>query len=201
MYNILIMKLTVQEAYDKINNFSILNIEHEHIDNKGAMGHVLEKLLGLKLGSDRLDLRDGELKTFHYNERNAVKEDFRITSVWNLDEIKEKLDCLLVVGASCPNNQIVFVKIVKPLENPFFLKQLEIEVPFIMEKGPMNCSQKDTNVFIAKTQGKGGDAPKTRSLYISRPWAHALLHGVYPAGARKGKHLVPEFELSFKKIN
>jgi hypothetical protein len=189
--------MKIEEAYNKIKKFSTLNTEHEHINNKGSMGHVLEKALGLNLNSNLMDFEDGELKTFHYNERNEVKEDFRITSRWNLDEIKMKLEQLLVVGANL-NNQIEFMKIVRPLENIFFLEQLEIEVPFIIEKGPMNCSQADTNVFIAKTQGRGGGAPKERSLYISRPWAHALFHGVYPKRARKGKHLVAEFELSLK---
>lgn len=195
MYNIC---MKIEEAYNKIKKFSTLNTEHEHINNKGSMGHVLEKALGLNLNSNLMDLEDGEIKTFHYNERNEVKEDFRISSRWNLNEIKEKLNNLLVVGADL-NNEIKFLKILRPLENIFFLKQLEIEVPFIIEKGPMNCSQSYTNVFIAKTQSKGGEGvPKKRSLYISRPWAHALFHGAYPKRARKGKHLVAEFELSLK---
>jgi len=190
--------MKIEEAYNKIKKVSTLNIEHEHINNKGSMGHVLEKTLGLNLNSNLMDLEDGEIKTFHYNERNEVKEDFRISSRWNLNEIKEKLNCLLVVGADL-NNEIIFAEIVRPLENTFFLKQFEIEVPFIIEKGPMNCSQSDTDVFIAKTQSKGGKGvPKKRSLYISRPWAHALFHGAYPKRARKGKDLVPAFELSLK---
>ena len=195
MYNIC-MKL--QEAYNIIKKESTLNTEQEHINNKGSMGHVLEKILGLNLNSNVKDFEDGELKTFHYNERNEVKEDFRIGSRWNLNEIKEKLNNLLVVGTNL-NNEIIFIEILRPLENIFFLKQFEIEVPFIIDKGPMNCSQSDTNVFIAKTQSRGGEGvPKKRSLYISRPWAHALFHGTYPKRARKGKHLVAEFELSLK---
>ena len=195
MYNIC---MKIQEAFDKIKKESTLSTEHENINNKGSMGHVLEKVLGLNLNSNLRDFEDGELKTFHYNERNEVKEDFRITSRWNLDEIKEKLNLLLVVGADL-NNERRYTEILRPLENNFFLKQLEIEVPFIIEKGPMNCSQSDTNVFIAKTQSRGGEGvPKKRSLYISRPWAHALFHGAYPKRARKGKHLVAEFELSLK---
>jgi len=187
------------DAYEKIVNLvgSNLSTEQEHINNKGAMGHQLEKLLGLKLNNNLRDFDDGELKTFHYNNNNQVKEDFRITSIWELDKIKEKLSNLLVVGTDSSNN-ITYVKILRPLENTFFLKKLEEEVSFMIAKGPMKCSQSDTKVFIAKTQGAGGNAPKTRSLYISRPWAHALFHGVYPPRARKGKELVPEFELSLE---
>lgn len=189
--------MKILDAYKILKKDITLSIESEHINNKGAVGHQVEKLLGLKLNSNLRDFDDGELKTFHYNNKNQVKEDFRITTIWDLDKIEKKLSNVLVVGFDSSNN-FTYVEILRPLENTFILKKLREEVAFILEKGPMNCSQKDTDVFISKTQGRGGDAPKTRSLYISRPWAHALLHRVYPPGARKGKHLVQEFELSLK---
>ena len=71
--------------------------------------------------------------------------------------------------------------------NPLGFKASFIDL--IISKGPMNCSQKDTAIWIAKTQGPGGSAKKTRSLYISRPAANVLFFGEYPAKARKGREI------------
>lgn len=156
--------------------------------NKGANGVALEKLLGIKPGTKQLDFEDGELKTFSVNEKGEVKEDFRICSKWDKNYIKEKLKNVLVVGRNAAG-QIQHCKIIRPLENPIFKEYFDKEVDLIISKGPMNCSQKDTAIWIAKTQGPGGSAKKTRSLYISRPAANVLFFGEYPAKARKGREI------------
>ena len=56
--------------------------------------------------------------------------------------------------------------------------------------GSMNVSQKDTSIWIAKTQGRGRDAPKTRSLYISRAAAHFLFFKEWPGASRKAKAIL-----------
>ena len=158
--------------------------------NKGANGMALEKILGIKPGTKQLDFEDGELKTFSINEKGQVKEDFRICSIWEKDYIKKKLENILVVGRNLAG-QIVYCKILRILEeNPIFKEYFDKEVDWIISKGPMNCSQKDTEIWVSKTQGKGGEAKKTRSLYISRPASHYLFFGVYPPRAQKAKAIL-----------
>ena len=165
-----------------------INTEGEVSTNKGAVGISLEKFLGLKQGNNPLDFEDGELKTFHLNERGAVKEDFRICSKWDKEYIKAKIANILVVGINT-DNIIVFCEVIHPLEHPIYSKYFDEEVDKILEKGPTKCSQKDTEIWIAKTQGRGHGS-KSRSLYISRPAAHYLFYGEYPKGGRKARKVL-----------
>ena len=185
--------MKLQEAYDKIIPY--LSTKEAVLDkstqkNKGANGIALQEILSLPQNNDRLDFEDGELKTFTVQNNGTVKEDFRICSVWDKSEIRKKLSTVLVVGRN-ELGQIVYCKIHKILdENPLFNEYFDKELDLILEQGPMNVSQKDTEIWVAKTQGKGGNAPKTRSLYISRPAAHFLFYGEYPARARKAKKIL-----------
>jgi hypothetical protein len=185
--------MKIKEAYDKILPYlktGEVVLNKSTTQNKGANGVHLEKILGLSQNSNRLDFEDGELKTFTLTNTGAVKEDFRICSVWDKDEIRKKLDNVLIVGRDL-EGQIIYCKIHRILEeNLIFSKYFDIEVDYILENGPHNTSQSETEIWIAKTQSQGGNAKKRRSLYISRPAAHYLFFGEYPKLARKAKKIL-----------
>jgi len=185
--------MKIREAYEKLIELkdSSFLLDKSTKSNKGANGTFLEEVLGLKPGNARLDFEDGELKTFSLNDKGQVKEDFRICSVWDKDEIIKKLSNILAVGRDNLTGEIIYCEFHKILEeNPKFNEYFHKEVDWIISKGPMNVSQKDTEIWVSKTQGEGGEAKKTRSLYISRPAAHYLFFGVYPPRARKAKAIL-----------
>lgn len=139
--------------------------------DKGSWGKALEIWLGLRNGSHKLDFSDGELKTGTI-KKNRLAEDFRICNVWDKKYIREKCNNVLVVLKD-ESGIIRYVEKMNLLSHPIYSKLFEEEFDKIMKIGLSKVSQSDTNIWIAKSQSVVG-APKSRSLYISGPFASRL---------------------------
>ncbi len=72
-------RLNVKEAWSLIEEYSNVSL-HPLLDknnlhdlmNKGKWGHILERLIGIDLDSEALDLTDGEIKTFKRSQTIAI---------------------------------------------------------------------------------------------------------------------------------
>jgi len=189
-------KMTLEEARD-----ILLPLVGQTIDasdfgnkNKGKYGHAVEKMLGLNLGSHALDFLNGELKTtgiVKVKDQYKVKEDFKICKVWDKNYIEAKLKNMLVLCYDYHTKEIISVQVYNILEHPLVREQFDKDVDWLLEQPDINVvSQTATPVFVSKTNGKGGNAPKERACYIAGAPASYLLGFDYPKGARKGKDQV-----------
>ena len=66
-------KLSVEQVENKLNNFDWSQLNKPGI-NKGDRGQDFETALGIKNGSDLIDLIDGELKSFTIGQTIAVTQ-------------------------------------------------------------------------------------------------------------------------------
>ena len=167
---------------------------NENVANKGKFGHALEKFLELNLGSHHLDFEDGELKTCAVRNGN-MKEDFKICKVWDKDYIESKLANMLLVLYDYDTGEIQSVQQMSILGHPIIRSQFDKEVDWLLEQPNINLiSQRDTEVFLAKTNDTGNKVINDRALYIARaPWGYITGCG-YSNRARKGKQFVKEME-------
>lgn len=181
------------EAFNIIKKYEGSNInqllEQENIYNKGNFGHAIEKLLSLKLGSHHLDFEDGELKTATISESKVLKEDFKIAKKWDKTYIEDKLSNNLVVVRDS-NNTIVRVCILNILKHPIYKKYFDIEFDRIINNMD-TISQKDTVIWVAKTNDTGNKVKNDRALYLSRAFASHIL-GFGFGRAIKGKIIQKE---------
>lgn len=160
------------------------------LTNKGVWGHTIEKYLSLKLGSHHLDFDDGELKTATVQKNGTLKEDFKIAKVWDKQYLEEKMASILLVVRDI-NNNIIKVKVVKPLQHPVYKKYFDIELNKISTIGLESISQSDTIIWVAKTNDTGKKVVNARALYLSRAFASHLF-GFGFGRATKGKQIYKE---------
>jgi len=61
------------EEYCNVSLHPLLDKNNLHdLSNKGKWGHILERLIGIGLNSESLDLTDGEIKTFKRSQSIAI---------------------------------------------------------------------------------------------------------------------------------
>ena len=143
-------------------------LENTNKYNKGKFGHSLEKFLQLKLGSHHLDFENGELKSCA-SKNNKLKEDFKICKKWDKTYIKEKINNMLIVIYDYDTQIILSVKIFNILAHPIVSKQFDLEIDWLLKQIDIRkVSQKDTDVFVAKTNDTGNKDINDRALYIAR---------------------------------
>ena len=186
--------MKLQEAYDILSSLvgDIINVENEKKGNKGKYGHAIEKLLHLNLGSHARDFEDGELKTCAaFNGK--MRDDFKICKVWDKEYAEKKLENLLVLIYDYKTAEILAVKQFSILKHPIVRKQFDKDLSYLLAQPDINLvSQKDTDVFVAKTNGSGKKAINERALYIARAPASYLFELVY--SGTKGKTFVEEMK-------
>ena len=91
--------------------------------------------------------------------------------------------------------EILSVKQLSILKHSIIRKQFDKDLSYLLAQPDINLvSQKDTDVFVAKTNDSGKKAINERALYIAgAPWGY--INGLgYPSKARKGKAFVKEME-------
>lgn len=185
--------MEILEAFHTLKQYEGNNIkqilEKENICNKGNFGHSVEKLLGLKIGNHHLDFEDGELKTASITNTGVLKEDFKIAKKWDKQYIETKLANNLVVVRDV-NNTIIRVSIINFLAHPIYKKYFDIEFSYI-EKNIDSISQRDTVIWVAKTNDSGLKSKTDRALYLSRAFASHIL-GFGFGRATKGKSIQKE---------
>jgi hypothetical protein len=173
---------------------SVIDTSAENKNNKGKLGHTIEKLIKLKLGSHHLDFEDGELKTVPIS-KGKVKEDFKICKKWDKGYIESKLEQMLVVTYDDSLSLILDVKIYRLLDHPIIKSWFNKEIDWLLEQPDINLvSQTETEVFIAKTNDTGNKAVNSRALYISGAVATYLFGLEYTSRMRKGKIFVKEMK-------
>lgn len=174
-----------EEIFPKCEGLIGQRLEHNELaSNKGGNGVGLEKLLGLPQGPHACDFADGELKTATLNPtETGLKDDFRITTKWDIEYILAKMRNMIVVTIS-QDNFIRGVYHLNILDDPKVLECLHREFNKIKQIGLDKISQSDTNFFVAKTQNH------SRSLYIARAFMSALLG--YEFKGRKGHETYQE---------
>lgn len=188
--------MKLQEAHELLFPLigSTINTENENVANKGKFGHSLEKFLKLNLGSHHLDFDDGDLKVCAVRN-GKIKEDFKICKKWNKQYILEKLTNMLVVVYDYNTGEIESIQQLSILDHPIVRKQFDTDLDYILSQpDPDLVSQKETDVFVAKTNDTGNKEVNQRACYIAGAPASYLFGYGYPSGARKGKQFIKEME-------
>jgi hypothetical protein len=188
--------MKLREAYNLLTPLIGKTLEiNENPANKGKFGHALEKHLKLNLGSHHLDFDDGELKSCAI-KNGKMKEDFKICKVWNKEYIETKLANMLLVAYDYDTGEIQLVQQMFILEHPVIRKQFDKDLAYLIAQPDINLvSQKETDVFVAKTNDSGNKEINERALYIAgAPWGYITGFGYAPR-ARKGKKFVEEMKL------
>jgi hypothetical protein len=188
--------MKLREAYNLLTPLIGKTLEiNENPANKGKFGHALEKHLKLNLGSHHLDFDDGELKSCAI-KNGKMKEDFKICKVWNKEYIETKLANMLLVAYDYDTGEIQLVQQMSILEHPVIRKQFDKDLAYLIAQPDINLvSQKETDVFVAKTNDSGNKEINERALYIAgAPWGYITGFGYAPR-ARKGKKFVEEMKL------
>lgn len=182
--------MKIYEAFEVLKQYENQNINEilykENIFNKGNFGHSIEKLLNLKQGSHHLDFEDGELKTATISNTGFIKEDFKIAKKWDKHYLIQKMTNNLVVVRDL-NNTIISVQLIDFLSHPVYRKYFDIELEKIISN-ISTISQKDTVIWIAKTNDTGNKKINDRALYLSRAFASYIL-GFGFGKATKGKQI------------
>lgn len=188
--------MKLREAYNLLTPLIGKTLEiNENPANKGKFGHALEKHLKLNLGSHHLDFDDGDLKSYAIRF-GKVKEDFKICKKWDLEYIMSKLTNMLLVAYDYDTGEIQSVQQMSILEHPVIRKQFDKDLAYLLAQPDINLvSQKETDVFVAKTNDSGKKFINERALYIAgAPWGYITGLGYAPR-ARKGKKFVEEMKL------
>lgn len=165
--------LTVDNAYEILKGYIGEKFVSNVSTNKGGIGHSIEKKLGIPISSRHLDLVDGELKTVSLRG-NVVKEDLKLAKKWDKQYLKQKLDNLLIVVLN-EDKVVVDVQKHSPLKNSTFSKYFDLEYDKIESIGLDKISQRDTIIFVAKTNDSGKKEKNDRALYMSRAFVSLLL--------------------------
>lgn len=166
--------MKILEAYNILKNLEGQYLSILTSGNKGHWGQELERFLGMSLNSKQLDFEDGELKTVTLKANGVIKEDLKIAKVWDKQYLEKKLETLLVVVRDT-SNKIISVQLVKPLLHPIYRKYFNIEYDVIMNIGLDAISQKNTAVWVAKTNDTGNKSINSRAFYLSAQFVSYIL--------------------------
>lgn len=187
---------TTKEAEKFYKNLIGQKIKTKNKKNKGEFGQLVEDKIGNAPSTTQLDLVDGEIKTVCLTPDNQIKEDLKIAKVWDKKYLKEKMENLLIVVRN-KDNIILDVKLCSPLSNPTFLKYFHSEFDKITEEiGLDNISQRDTIVWVAKTNDTGKKEKNARAFYLARAFVSALLDYKFSSRKAGAKEIYKEYKLN-----
>ena len=102
---------------------------------------------------------------------------------------------MLVVVYDYDTGEIESIQQLSILDHPIVRKQFDTDLDYILSQpDPDLVSQKETDVFVAKTNDTGNKKVNQRACYIAGAPAGYLFGYGYPSRARKGKQFVKEME-------
>ena len=177
--------LTLSDAQERLLPLVGKTYQCPKTANKGAVGLLLEDILGVPHGPRCLDCEDGELKVFplkaNSNGDLVPKETIAVTMLTPTSVVAEpfaasrafkKLEKTLYVPYLRTEDTIVFMKpCLMEASNPAMSKVYEtfaedyesIRANLVGGGVPSSSMGK---YLQNRTKGAGGDAPKTRAFYL-----------------------------------